>query len=634
MSGPKTSECELEQQKRQRLREALEIRKAAYYHAISKRQILLKHIQTSTEILERKLKHIQTSRDVFKEKRNQSGAIIIEEAKIEEENRDIISAYEEQIHQINHVTNIFYKMTNEPMPEMDDITESESTQCLQADQIQKRTKQLEAEYNSLLADYNRTEERTEKCVKQAEESIRQIIQEYRKASAELSAQRDQCQKNIRQISNHLQSIIDSQASVLEMEHAVSAIRSVRTTLLEQSEALLNRPIPTQTAEEVRALTLQTRQETEALIDRANQDIQGPLEQMKRFAASQQEVSAIIYAFEAQRNRAASSDALTEIKDQFYSEPEAPDPYKALEETMRKELDSILDRIEDAVCNDSVCKEDAQQLVEIYGDIQKTANNSRGSLAAELIQARDILAQVNRRAELFEQCYCRYVTACEMLNQLYERTGEERKRKAVIERSGFASIDELGDEEERISAILTAENEQHFIRKTITEVMRAFGYNMTEGFVLHREQRGTHLLCRKENEDTAIHVHYSGGAKKRFMLEVVGVRKVSESELEKGVNGKIIGTEALSEARRQELLERQTAFCQIHPEIIRVLEEKGIRTSSIELNPPDIEFCEEIAITGAVTEGEEDAAKRGGRKARNARPKEMEMRMTRRKFLDR
>ena len=101
MSGPKTSGCELEQQKRQRLREALEIRKAAYYHAISKRQILLKQIQTSAEILERKLKQIQTSRDVLKEKRNPSDTIIIEEAKIEEKNRDIISAYEEQIHQIN-----------------------------------------------------------------------------------------------------------------------------------------------------------------------------------------------------------------------------------------------------------------------------------------------------------------------------------------------------------------------------------------------------------------------------------------------------------------------------------------------------------------------------------------------------
>lgn len=133
-----------------------------------------------------------------------------------------------------------------------------------------------------------------------------------------------------------------------------------------------------------------------------------------------------------------------------------------------------------------------------------------------------------------------------------------------------------------------------------------------------------------------------------MLEIVGVRKTSGSNQDNGVNGQIIGPDALPEERRQELLDRQTAFCQIHPKIIEALRKKGIRTSSIELNPPGIEYCEEIAVADKTArekeqsgEGKIDVEKGlsgGGRDASRRPPRKksvpsfMEKRMSKRKFF--
>ena len=189
---------------------------------------------------------------------------------------------------------------------------------------------------------------------------------------------------------------------------------------------------------------------------------------------------------------------------------------------------------------------------------------------------------------------------------------------------------------RINGILVQENERCFIRKTIDEVMREFGYSMSDEIVLYRKQKGTHLLCKREDDDTAIHVHYGTGAKRRIMLEVVGIGKASGGNLDDGVNGQIIGPDALSESRRQELLKRQTAFCRIHPEMIRALEKKGIITSSLEPNPPRIEFCEEIAVVDKTaveinSAGDGEIAMREQRR-RKSMPKFMEKRVSKRKFF--
>lgn len=603
MSGPKISEYELEQQRRQRLREALEIRKAAYCRAISIRQNLLKQIQINENIFNSKLEMLKS---------------------VKTDNQQLASAYCRQTEEIERVLSDFDDMMNKPIPRMDDITESEYTQCAQADLINGGTKVLKTRFDNLLAEYNEKE-------KQISEEIKKQI-EYMKANTELEMQRTKSRRAIQQFADQLQKIINSHESVSEVENAVSEIKSVRASLLDDAGELLHLSVPSQT-EDVRNLMIKTMRESEALINMADKVIQGSLGQIKSFAASKKEVSSILDDFDAQQKRAAVSNALTEVNDVHLAEYKEPDYYKTLEENARKELNFLLDRIEDAVCNDSVCTEDDQRLGEIYLNIQKTAEHAQKSLAVEIIQAQDILAQVNLRAEHFEQCYCRYATACEMLNQLYEANGEEDKKIKVLERMDYVSFDALRDEEERINGILTMENEQCFIRKTINEVMREFGYGMAEEFVLHRQQKGTHLLCRKENSDTAIHVHYGRGAKKRIMLEVVGVRKMSGGNLDNGVNGRMIEPDALTEKRRQELLERQTAFCLIHPEIIKALEAKGIKTSSIEWNPPGIEFCEEIAIIDK-TVGKEHIRqagtdKDGGRKKQI--PKFMEKRMSSRKF---
>lgn len=598
MSGPKISEYDLEQQRRQRLREALEARKAAYCRAISKRQSLLKQIQANTKILESKLETLKS---------------------VKTDNQQIASAYSRQANGIKAVLRGFDDIADEPIPRIDELTESESTQCAQADSINERTAALSIRFNNLLAQYGEEEKQ---------------IGAYIKANTELEMQRAKSGQAIRQFADKLKKTAAGFESVSDVENAVSAINSVRAALLDSADKLLRLPVPPR-AEDVRNLTIMTMRGAEALINTADENIRGPLGQIKNYAATKKEVSGILDDFDAQRKRAALSDALTEIGDVCFAEYEEPDYYKTLEEDARRELGSLLDRIEDAVCDESVCREDAQRLGEIYINIQKTAEHNKKSLAAEIIQARDILAQVNLRAERFEECYCGYVTACEMLNQLYEANGEDHKKAAVMERGDYVSLAALCDEQTRINGILALENERSFIRKTIDEVMREFGYSMAEEFVLHREQRGTHLLCREEGGDTAIHVHYGAGRKKRLMLEVVGVGKTPGDNLDDGANGRIIGPDALSEKRRQELLARQTAFCLIHPEIIKALEAKGIKTSPIELNPPGIEFCEEIAVADK-TVGREHASSAGGDEGRSRRrkrsaPKYMEKRMSRRKL---
>lgn len=614
MSGPKISEYELEQLRRQRLREALEARKAKYCCAISMRQGLLKQIQASATIFESKLEVLKS---------------------MKHDNQQIVSAYLRQANAIKAVCRKFDDIMNEPIPRMDEITESESTQCKQADFMNERTETLKSQFDHLLAKYDKEE-------KQIGENI-----EYIKANIELERQREESRQAIRQCSDKLQKIASSAESVSEMENAVSAIKSVRTDLLDNADRLLHLLIPPQT-KDVKNLIIKTRQESEALINLADKNIQGPLEHIKNYAAARKEVSDILDDFDARRKRAALSDTLTKMEDIRFAEYEEPNYYKTLEEDARKKLDSLLDKIEDTICDVSVCAEDTQCLGEIYINIQKTAEHSRRSLAAEIIQAQDILAQVKLRSERFEQCYCRYATACEMLNQLYKAGGEENRSVKVMDRMDFISLNALCDEEMRINGILALENERCFIRKTIDEVMREFGYNMAEEFVLHREQRGTHLLCRKEGDDTAIHVQYGTGVKRRIMLEVVGVGKTFRGNLDNGVNGQIIGPDALPEGRRKQLLDRQTAFCLIHPKIIEALGKKGIRTSSIELNPPGIEFCEEIAVVdkiagekGLADEGKIAGEKRlavGGEDAKRRPPRKksvpgfMEKRMSKRKFF--
>lgn len=616
MSGPKYSEYDLEQERRQRLREALEIRKAAYCRAVNERQKLLKQIEAGRKFLESKKKF-------FEEKRDKSEQDECRPEKSEAEK--LKSAYRELVEKIETVLSRCEENMDSPVPKTDNRTESESTECEEADWINVYTEQLKTEFDRLLETYNETEKRTEEKVREIRECVEER-REYGKAKRELAAQREKSNRAIQEFAEKLQETINSQGPVSEMKNAVAEISAVRASLLADAGKLLRRPLPKQ-AEQVRTLTAKTMRAAEALINTAERNIRRPLEQMKRFAAFQKEVTGILRDFEAQQKRAALRPALTKINDVKYDEYEEPDHYKTLEEKARRDLNSVLDRIEDAICDDSVCAEDVRRLEAIYQSIQETVKHSRGSLAGELSQAWDILGQVKIRAESFERCYCGYTTACEMLNRLYAENGEPNKQIDILDRLDYDSIGALYDEEARINGILVQENERKFIRNTIKEVMEQFGYNMAEELVLHREQKGYHLLCKKEGGDTGIHVHYSNGAKKRIMLEVVGVGKTTEDKLAEGVNGRMIGPDELTESRRQQLLARQTGFCLIHPRIVAALEEKGIRTNAIEFCPPGMEFCEEIALVDKE-KGEE---KRKRERRRRQTPKFMEKRMSKRKL---
>ena len=77
-----------------------------------------------------------------------------------------------------------------------------------------------------------------------------------------------------------------------------------------------------------------------------------------------------------------------------------------------------------------------------------------------------------------------------------------------------------------------ENEHHFIRSQIDEVMKLFGYDMRMEIVFSASDLGKHYLCQNQTSQSAIHIHVSD--QHQIMLEVVGLGTLSTESNSEGM----------------------------------------------------------------------------------------------------
>ena len=257
---------------------------------------------------------------------------------------------------------------------------------------------------------------------------------------------------------------------------------------------------------------------------------------------------------------------------------------------QNELHELFREMEELLNCDAISKKRKKELHRFAQSIYEHVKNGK-KLDLLIDGCKQVICELQMEREDFEEEYLRYYAAyvdyLEMINSY-------RKEKIGVvpkDRYQFDSSVELCEELRLLEKLSKRENEQKYIRSQIDEVMLLFGYRTTDEIVLHENQLGSHYIAKSENGSSAIHMHLSEDD--NLMMEIVGIsdREIESEGCETSM--RITGTE-LSEEVQKTLLFEQENFCNMHPQIVRELEKRGVILKKGVYNQPDIKYVSAFA----------------------------------------
>ena len=418
------------------------------------------------------------------------------------------------------------------------------------------------------------------------EALRQArLEEIKKATDELNREYKAIRDRIAEVKSQCKNILDSVSGFNDdMNNELVAIQGCCKEYIDIMQVILNKGIPAE-ANDIRTQADEAKKDEQEAYDHYTKTTQEPIRLINIFLEQRQGTEKIL---EVQFAHGAGEGAHIEdynfIKCADAAKSQAEEQYKA-------QIDEMFEEFAALVNNDSVSLENKGKLLAFANNLQQLLQQ-RGFSEADLTQGKDLIFKIKADAKEFDEAYEDYRAEYIGFLEIIKSFSNAEIPVLPKEPCRFNNLADLQKERENIKNLSVSANERRYIRSQIDEVMQEVGYNTTDELILRAEQSGTHFVCESQdpNSDTAIHVYMSED--NQIMMEVAPLT-VRPQENETYVNGEIMGCDSISEEGCAKLLHEQGCFCTLHPQIVKMLKDRGVVLNVIKHNGPEKKYAKTI-----------------------------------------
>lgn len=413
------------------------------------------------------------------------------------------------------------------------------------------------------------------------ERIRRTTEEYEQLLAKMK-------RESRLTGNECMCELQSIAGIEEMaivEHeAWAALEEYRQSV----RALMLIPLPTE-AEDIVRLTVEIAQKTKQAQQTYETTMQPVRERVKQYLLETGRLASLESASQVFAEIVQSDDVVHIQNVNFTALTTAIEMRSDSDSVLIAQATQTIEDITSMVDAMPLSPEDGRQLILIAQQLYEASLGGATELVAAVPQARIAITSVRQRVSAFEEAYRTYMAECLIyLDILYDGLVPDEERPAA--RNSFRSVEAVLTEIQKLRKMSRLANEQRYIRQQFDDVMRQFGYAISEPIVFDVTHRGEHFLCRAGSRDTAIHVHLSES--NQIMMEVVGLG-VEDGHPAGLVDGYAVGAADLDAGEILWLCEEQRDFCDQHPRIVAEMERRGVLLEAKVRRPVDRRYSKRI-----------------------------------------
>lgn len=414
------------------------------------------------------------------------------------------------------------------------------------------------------------------------------LRKIRTATEQLSMRIDSAKGSMTYIDRHLCSLMSAADGIDEMAFTLEQLKEIKKAYKLKLSDVLKISVPSE-ADEIVAVAHSVGSRVKEIMAHFEKDVeplQARLEDFLKQKGVRNAMEDISHRF---FGKAEAAHAFEDLD--FSAMAETVSEVENIEEVTRADVESVFSEIEGLVNSGTIQGAERKGLLAIANNIYSAAcsgvSSSLKAAIAEYKAARSaIRANIAAFEDTYQLYYAEYVVYVDLLNA-------RRTTPLVIvpkERHRFESIEQLQNETEQIRRLSSRTAERNYIRRQIDEVMKQFGYNVSEEIVLNENQSGNHYVCASETGHSAIHVYVSD--KKQIMMEIVSMEAGRNLE-ERAVTGFAVGAAELTEEEKEYLLVEQGKFCSLHPRIVREIRKRGVILNEKVRKAPGLRYCKKI-----------------------------------------
>lgn len=251
----------------------------------------------------------------------------------------------------------------------------------------------------------------------------------------------------------------------------------------------------------------------------------------------------------------------------------------------QEIKNLLETIGALKNNDATSHHDLKLLSAVRSDLIQVIECDEFNIQTAVInEANMVIQSVQSHTALFNSLYSDYFAEYNLFVQEVNKCYKNKLPILPKEKTAFQSIDMLQTELSKLRVRARHLAQQNYIRQSINRVLSKFKFLPCEELVFDAAANGRHFIS-KYNDDKSSALHVYLGDQNHFMMEFVGT--------EEGHENRVIGADELSPAEAAGMLEKQNAFCKIHPLITKELENLGIRFTPVQHSQPALNFCKKV-----------------------------------------
>ena len=425
-----------------------------------------------------------------------------------------------------------------------------------------------------------------------QERIRKIREETDRLNKEISKVRTQFDGIDRLFTSLTQNIVN----VDEMTNTIAKLKTAKDDCKQKLITAMQVNVPTE-PEDISVCANKFIKETQNIISSFHKEIK-PLED--RIKDNEKLLEEQSKRDELSKKLMAGTDKIGEIEDFNFASAINKIACSDINESIEEKAKELLSEIEELINCESIQEADLNTLHTIANNIYQTAFGEEKGFKAAEAQYKVIKPGVVKNIEIFNDLYQDYYAEYIVNEELKNTNLNAIKTIIPREKYDFDSIEELEIETKRLSQESKSMQERNYIRTQIDSVMEEFGYNVSKEIVFGDYQKGKHFICRKESDNTGIHVYVSED--KQIMLEVVGVDTINEDSN----IGVMVASQDLDTTEQDELLAEQGNFCNLHPQIIEELGKRGVKFNIKSKKEPNKKYCKKIVITNEYTQDSKTA----------------------------
>lgn len=277
-------------------------------------------------------------------------------------------------------------------------------------------------------------------------------------------------------------------------------------------------------------------------------------------------------------------------------------YKNEENQYVKQIKSVNKDETQSASNISVY--DNEVFVKCYNILDKSRNiynvseedkkslNCISKHLSTLLEEKDNILEIDKTFKILESALHKAIKEHEKKSNLYDDyvVKAVTLNETVREISGFASLNELSTEIERLDNDIREKDKLEYISQVIEEVMAEFGHDIVRSDVMQTKNNvygdkkfefgNDGILSVRQSKDGAI------------LMEVAIVGDDSE----------------LTQYEKQKAVSKMIDFCSQYPEIAKRIEEKGVIFKQIRNMPPEECFAKKISQDEIVQKSEKSRSK--------------------------